>query len=63
MAFIAGNSKITTTDDAGLLESMTSAFDFLGVTRVELKLAHTAVKLDELHADNAAASIKDEALY
>ena len=41
---------------------MASAFDFLRVAGVELKLAHGAIGLDEFDADDGAASIEDEAL-
>ena len=41
---------------------MAGAFDLPRVARVELQLAHGAVSFDELHADDAAASIEDELL-
>lgn len=62
MAFVAGNGEIAAADDRGALERMARALDFLRVARVELQLAHGAVSLDELHADDAAASIEDELL-
>ena len=62
LTFVAGDSEIAAADDRGLLESMACALDFLRVARVELKLAHSAISLDELHADDAAAGLKDELL-
>ena len=49
LAFLASNGEVTAADNAGRLESVASAFDFLGVTRVKLKLAKAAVSLAELH--------------
>jgi hypothetical protein len=37
-----------------------SALDFLGVARVELERARRAVSLEELHADDAGASVTNE---
>lgn len=41
---------------------MASAFDFLRVAGVELQLTDSAIGLDKFNADDAAASIEDEAL-
>ena len=62
LTFLASNGKITTTDDGGILAGSASAFHLLGIPRVELQGADGAIKLSELHRDNAAASIEDEAL-
>lgn len=62
MAFVAGNGEIAAADDRGVLERMARALDFLRVARVELQLAHGAVSLDELHADDAGASLENELL-
>ena len=62
LAFSACNGEITAADNAGRLESVASAFDFLGVARVKLKLAKAAVSLAELYGNNGRASVKDKAL-
>jgi hypothetical protein len=61
-AFLTCHCKITAADDAGFLQGVASAFDFLRVTGVELQLADGAIGLDKFNADDAAASIEDEAL-
>jgi hypothetical protein len=63
-AFALGscNGEVTATNDAGRFESVASAFDLLGVTRVKLKLAKAAVSLAELYGNNGRASVKDKAL-
>lgn len=60
--FFTSNCKITAAHDIGLFQGVASAFDFLRVARVELQLAGSAIKLGKFHADDAAASIVDEAL-
>ena len=62
MAFLASNGEVPAANDAGRLESVASAFDFGGVTRVKLKLAKAAISLAEFYGDNGRASVKDEAL-
>ena len=62
MTFLASDGEVTAADNARRFESVASAFDFLGVTRVKLKLAKAAVSLAELYGNNGRASIKDEAL-
>ena len=62
LPFLASNGEVTAADNAGRLESVASAFNLLGVTRVKLKLAKAAVSLAELYGNNGRASIKDEAL-
>ena len=52
--------EITAADDSGFRSGLASPLDFLAVTRVELDGTKAAVKLDELHADDAAASVGDE---
>lgn len=61
-AFLTSNCKVAAADDAGLLQGVASAFDFLRVTGVELQLADGAIGLDKFNADDAAASIENEAL-
>ena len=56
------NGEIATTDNARLFNGSASALDFLAVARVELKATNRAISLNELHADNAAASVEDELL-
>ena len=58
----ASNAEVTATDDAGLLHCSASAFDFLAIARVELEATNGAISFDELHADDAAASVEDELL-
>jgi hypothetical protein len=58
----ASNGEVPAANDAGRLESVASTFDLLGVTRVELQLAKAAVSFAELYGNDAATSIKDEAL-
>ena len=62
LAFLASNGEVPAANDAGRLESVASALNFLGVTRVELKLTKAAIRLSELYGNNGRASIKDEAL-
>ena len=59
-AFVAGNGEIAAADDAGLLQGMASALDFLRITRIELQGTGLAIGFDELHADDAGASSEDE---
>jgi len=56
----ASNAEVTATDDAGLLHCSASAFDLAGIARVELEAANGAISFDELHADDAAASVVNE---
>jgi hypothetical protein len=58
----ASNGEVPAANDAGRLESVASALNFLGVTRVELKLAKAAICLAELDRDDAAASALNETL-
>lgn len=62
LAFFASHCEVTAANNAGLLKGVTSALDFAGIERIELQLAHGAVGLDELHADDAATSLEDELL-
>ena len=62
LAFLASNGEITATDDGGILAGSASAFHLLGIPRVELQGTDGAIKLSELHRDDAAASVEDEAL-
>jgi hypothetical protein len=62
LAFLASNGEVTATDDAGRLESVASALNFLGVTRVKLQFAKAAIRLAELYGNDGRSSIKDEAL-
>jgi len=62
LTFLASNGEVTATNDAGRLESVASALNLLGISGVELQGADGAIKLSELHRDDAAASVKDEAL-
>ena len=54
--------EISAAHDVGFCSGLASPLDFLAVTRVELDGTKAAVKLDELHADDAAASVDDEFL-
>jgi len=58
----ASNGEVPAANDAGRLESVASAFDLLGVPRVELQLAKAAISLTELYGNNGRASVEDEAL-
>ena len=58
----ASNGEITAADDGGILAGSASAFHLLGISGVELQGADGAIKLSELHRDDAAASVEDEAL-
>ena len=51
LPFVAGNGEISATDDAGLLQRVASALDFLGVARVELQGTERAVDLNDFHAE------------
>ena len=62
MAFFASNGEVTAANDAGRLESVASALDFGGVTRVELQLAKGAISLAELYGNNGRTSALNEAL-
>jgi len=62
LAFLASNGEVPAANDAGRLESVASALDLLGVTRVELQLAKAAVNLAELYGNDGRSSIKDETL-
>ena len=53
-------AEIPTADDSGFRSGLASPFDFLAIAGVELDGAKAAVKLDELHADDTAASVGDE---
>ena len=59
---LLGLPEITAANDVGLRSGLASPLDFLAIARVELDGAKAAVKLDELHADDAAASVGDEFL-
>jgi len=59
-AFITGNGEVAAANDAGLLQSVASALDFLRITRIELQGTGLAIGFDELHADDAGASSEDE---
>jgi len=58
----AGNAKVTATDDAGLLDGSARTFDFLAIAGIELKATNGTISFDELNADDAGASVKDELL-
>ena len=62
LPFKTSNGEIPAAHNAGRFERVASALDFLGVTRIEPKLAKAAVSLAELHRNDAATSLKDEAL-
>jgi len=59
-AFEPGNGEVPAADDIGLLAGAASAFNFAGIFRVELQGAQGAISLEELHADDAGASVKNE---
>ena len=52
--------EIAAAHNSGLRSGLASPFDFLAIAGVELDGTEAAVKLDELHADDAAASVGDE---
>ena len=52
--------EITAAHNIGFCSGKASPFDFLAIAGVELDGTEAAVKLDELHADDAAASVGDE---
>ena len=60
LAFEPGNGEIPTADDIGLLAGAASAFNFAGILRVKLQGAQGAISLEELHADDAGASVENE---
>ena len=62
LPILTSNGEIPAAHDAGRFESVASAFDLLGVTRVELQLAKAAVSFAKLHRNDAATSLEDEAL-
>jgi hypothetical protein len=62
LTFLASNGEVTAANDGGILAGSASAFHLLGIPRVELQGTDGAIKLSELHRDDAAASIEDEAL-
>ena len=62
LALFASNGEVTAANDVGRLESVASALDLLGVTRVELQLAKAAISFTELYGDNGRASALDETL-
>jgi hypothetical protein len=62
LPILTSNGEITAAHNAGRFESVASAFDLLGVTRVELQLAKAAVSFAELYGNDGRTSIKDEAL-
>lgn len=59
-AFLASNGEVAAADDGRILQSMTSAFNFLRVARIKLKLALFSIELDELNGNNAATSSEDK---
>ena len=60
LAFESGNGEIPTADDIRLLAGTAGAFNFAGILRVKLQGAQGAVSLEELHADDAGASVENE---
>lgn len=62
LTFLASNREVTTTDDRGILGRSASAFYLLAIPGIELQGADGAIQLSELYRNDAAASIKDEAL-
>ena len=60
MPFVASNAEVTAADDGRELARLASAFDLLGVARVEAELAEGTVLLDEADGDDAGASFVDE---
>lgn len=62
LTFLAGNGEVTTANNGRLLAGSASAFDFLRIARIELKLTESAISLDKLHADDVGTSVEDELL-
>lgn len=62
LAFFPGDSEITATNDGRFLTGSASAFNFLRVARIELKLTESSISLDKFHADDVGTSVKDELL-
>lgn len=60
LPFIASNAEVPATDDRGELAGLASAFDLLGVARVEAELALRAISLHKGDGDNGGASFVDE---
>jgi hypothetical protein len=56
--YATSNGEIATTDNRRLFNGSASAFDFLAVAGIELKATNGTISLNELHADNAGASIE-----
>ena len=62
LTILASNGEVTAAHNVRRLESVASAFDFLGVAGVELQGADSAVSLAELHRNDGGASILNETL-
>ena len=62
LAFLASNGEVTAANDGGILGGSTSAFHLLSVSGIELQGTDGAVKLAELHRNDAAASALNETL-
>jgi len=60
LPFIASNAEIAAADDGRKLAGLASAFDFLGVARVEAKLTLRAISLDEGDGNDGRTSFVDE---
>lgn len=60
-AIVFSNGEITAANNGMILQCIAGAFNFLGIQRIKLDGALIAVLLNEINADNAAASIMDEA--
>jgi hypothetical protein len=62
LSILTSNGEVTAANNARSLESVASAFDLLGVARVELQLAKAAISLTELHRNDGGTSALDETL-
>ena len=60
LSFLAGNGKVTATDDGRIGGGLASTFDLGGVTGIELQLTDGAISLAELHRNDGATSVEDE---
>lgn len=60
LPFVASNAEVTAADDGRKLAGLASAFDLLGVARVEAELALRAISLHEGDGDDGGASFVDE---
>jgi hypothetical protein len=62
LPILTSNGEVTAANNARSLESVASAFNLLGVARVELQLAKAAISLAELHRNDGGTSALNKTL-